>query len=65
MGLFFGKAYGMVTKSHTETSRRSYIPPSVSCWNGIQPDIRELDTFLSFHHALKDTCKVSFFYLER
>ena len=31
--------------SHTETSRRSCIPSIVSYLNGIQSDIRELDTF--------------------
>ena len=50
--------------THTEISHRSCIPSSVSYWNGIQSDIREFDTFLSFRKTLKDTYKVPSFILK-
>ena len=54
--------------TRTETSRRSCIPSSVAYWNGFQSDIRELDTFLSFRHVLKDTvltgCNVPSFFVK-
>ena len=54
--------------TRTEISRRSCIPSSVFYWNGIQPAIRELDTFLSFRHTLKDTvladCQVPSFFVK-
>ena len=54
--------------TRTETSRRSCIPSSVAYWNGIQSDIRELDTFVSFRHVLKDTvltgCNVPSFFVK-
>lgn len=31
--------------TRTETSRESCIPSSVTCWNNLQSDIREVDTF--------------------
>ena len=40
--------------TRTETSHRSCVPSSVSCWNSLQSDLREAETFLSFHHNLKD-----------
>ena len=40
--------------TRTETSHRSCVPSSVSCWNSLQSDLREAETFLWFHHNLKD-----------
>ena len=45
--------------TRTETSRRSCIPSSVTCWNDLQSDIREVDTFLTFRHNLKDKVLIS------
>ena len=39
--------------THIETSRRSCVPSSVSCWNDLQSNLREADTLLSFRHNLK------------
>ena len=40
--------------TRTETSHRYCVPSSVSCWNSLKSDLREAETFLSFHHNLKD-----------
>ena len=40
--------------TRTKRSNGSCVPSSVSCWNSLHSDLREADTFLSFHHNLKD-----------
>ena len=40
--------------TRTEISRKSCIPSSVSNWNSLTNDIREIDTYLSFRNAFKN-----------
>ena len=40
--------------TRTEVSRKSCIPSSVSSWNNLSNDMREVDTYLSFRNVVKN-----------
>ena len=54
--------------TRTENSHKSCIPSSISYWNNLQTDIKEANTYASFHQRLKpiiyDRIKVPIYFVE-